>query len=90
MKDEDMKNNAKAIINAADKYSVVNLKLEAEASLVSKAAFTVDNVLDFLLCADGMSCALLKEATMDFLVKNRGEVQKKASLMMDLLAVGSI
>ena len=91
--DEVMKNNAKAIINAADKYNVVNLKLEAEASLVSTTAFTVDNAKELLLYADEMSCALLKEAAMDFLVKNSGEAQKMSfgdlvpgNLMTDLFA----
>lgn len=89
----DLKDNAKAYIDAADKYNVVHLKLEAEATLVSSTEFTIDNVMDLLLYADNKNCALLKETAIKFLVKNRSEVQKKLSfdnvpghLMMDLLA----
>ena len=62
--------NAKEIVDAADKYEVVGLKLEAEASLVAPTTFTMENVMDNLLYADSNNCALLKEAVMDFLVKN--------------------
>ena len=89
----DLKDSAKTYIDAADKYNIVNLKLEAEASLVSTTAFTVENVLEFLLYADEKNCALLKEKAMDFLVKNRIEAHKQLSfvsvpsyLMGDMLA----
>ena len=52
----------------------------------------MDNVMDNLLFADSKNCALLKEAAMDFLVKNRTEAVQKlsfenapGSLMSDLL-----
>ena len=93
-KDEDLKKNAQAIIDAADKYGAIYLKLEAEASLVSTTDFTIDNVKDLLLYADERNCALLKEAAMDFLVKNKDEVLENVTfgglvlgdLMTDLLA----
>ena len=39
--DADMKSHAKEIIDAADKYGVVDLKLEAEASLVRATTFNM-------------------------------------------------
>jgi hypothetical protein len=65
---------AKEIMDAADKYSIVNLKLEAEAAYVNSTTITADNVMDNLLYADAKNCALLKEAVMDFLADNGGEV----------------
>lgn len=91
--DADMKSHAKEIIDAADKYGVVDLKLEAEASLVRATTFNMENLLDLLLFADSKNCALLKEAAMDYMVDNKGEVRKKISfndapgaLIIDVLA----
>jgi hypothetical protein len=77
--DNDMKSHAKEIIDAADRYGVVDLKLAAEACLVKTTAFSIDNLLDLLLYADSKNCALLKEAAMDFMLENKGEVRKKVS-----------
>ena len=89
----DMKSHAKDIIDAADRYGVVDLKLEAEACLVKKTTFSMENLLDLLLFADSKNCALLKEAAMDFIVENKGEVRKNISfndapgaLISDVLA----
>ncbi|KAL7523526.1 hypothetical protein ACHAWF_000553, partial [Thalassiosira exigua] len=41
---DDLKLHAKELIDAADKYGVVNLKLEAEAWYVKTTEFTFDNV----------------------------------------------
>mmetsp|Transcript_25467 Transcript_25467/g.37919 ORF Transcript_25467/g.37919 Transcript_25467/m.37919 type:complete len:426 (+) Transcript_25467:37-1314(+) len=67
---EDLKAHAKSIIDAADKYSIVNLKLEAEAAYVKSTKITMDNAIDNLLYADSMNCAFLKEVVMDFLAEN--------------------
>ena len=77
--DEDMKDNAKDIIDAADKYGIVGLKLEAEASLVNFTTITFDNAIDNLLYADSKNCALLKEAILDFIAENRTESPKRLS-----------
>jgi hypothetical protein len=92
--ENDMKLHAREIIDAADKYGVVNLKLEAEASFVVGATFTIENVLELLLYAESKNLALLKEATMDYILENKSEVFKILSfadnipvaLMRDLLA----
>ena len=76
---DDLKVNAKDIIDAADKYGVVGLKLEAEATLVITTTMTMENVMDNLLYSDAKNCALLKEAVMDFLLDNADEAIKKLS-----------
>ena len=87
-----MKSHAKELIDAANFYGVVSLKLEAEATYVQSTTITMDNVVDCLLYADAKNCALLKEAAMDFLVKNGGEAAERLSfddipsyMMKDLL-----
>jgi hypothetical protein len=77
--DDDMKLQSKEIIDAANRYGVVNLKLEAEARFVRDTTFTMENVVEYLLYADSMNCALLKEAAMDFLLENSDEVAEKLS-----------
>jgi len=90
--DEELKANAKDLIDAADKFGIVSLKLEAEACYVKTATLTIDNMLDNLLYADSKNCALLKEAVMDFIVENRDDIIGKVSfdnipgsMMTDLL-----
>jgi hypothetical protein len=93
LSEDDMKSHAKEIIDAADKYGVVNLKLEAEASFVVGTTFTIENVMELLLYAESKNCALLKEASMDYIVENKAEVITMLSfadmvpgtLMRDLL-----
>jgi hypothetical protein len=72
--DDDMTLHTKEIIDAANRYGVVNLKLEAEALFVRDTLLTVENVMEHLLYADSMNCALLKEVAMDFLFENSSEV----------------
>jgi hypothetical protein len=93
---DDMKSHAREIIDAADKYGVINLKLEAEANLVEATTFTIENVMELLLYADSKNLALLKEAAMDFIVGNKLEVIDKLSfatapgaLITDVLAAMS-
>ena len=94
--EEELKSHAKDIIDAADKYSIVNLKLEAEAAYVQSTDISFDNAMDILLYADSRNCALLKEAVMDFLADNHLEAAANISftdcpghVMKDLLvAVG--
>lgn len=85
--------DAREILDAANRYGIIDLKLEAEAYLVKSTVFSIDNLLDLLLYADSQNCALLKEAAMDFMLENRGEVLKKVlfhdapgSLLSDFLA----
>eukprot|EP00984_Skeletonema_dohrnii_P018070 scaffold8351_cov93-Skeletonema_dohrnii-CCMP3373.AAC.4 len=93
---KEMNAHSKDIINAADKYSIVNLKLEAEAAYVTSTKITMDNAMDNLLYADALNLALLKEVVMDFLAENSEEVTEKMSfadvpghVMKDLLVAFS-
>ncbi len=76
---EELKTHAKDIIDVADKYSIVNLKLEAEAVYVEITKLTFDNAIDNLLYADSRNCALLKEAVMNFLADNHREAAANIS-----------
>ena len=77
--EEEYVDNERDIINAADKYGVTNLKLKAEVWYVKNTKITIDNVIDTLLYAHAMSCALLKESVMDFIVENKREVLQRVS-----------
>ena len=93
--EDDMKANARDIIDAADRYGVVNLKLEAEASYVNSTTITVSNLMNQLHYAVSKNCALLQEAVMDYILENGSEVLKGitfdeipggSSLFVDLIA----
>ena len=76
---QDLEANARPLINAADKYGIVNLKLEAEAYYVKSTTLTIDNMLDNLLYADSKNLALLKEAVMEYVVENGEDIVGKVS-----------
>ena len=76
---EELETNAKDIINACDKYGIVNLKLEAEAHYVKSNEITMENMMDNLLYADSKNLALLKEAVMDYIVANKRNIMGKVS-----------
>lgn len=79
LSDEELKNNAKDIINACDHYGLVHLKLEAETFYVKSTTITMDNMMDNLLFADFKNLALLKEVVMDFIVANKGDIMGNVS-----------
>ena len=90
---EDLQSSAKAIIEAADRFGIVNLKLEAEACYVDTVEMTLDNIIEVVTYADSKNLALLKEHCMDFLsCADKVEVAEKVSfddmpsrLMKDLM-----
>jgi hypothetical protein len=88
----DIMSNVWDIIKAADKFGVINLKLEAEAYVVPAIVFTIKNVKEILIYAESKNLALLKEAAMDYIMRNKADVIKKISftdapgtLMNDML-----
>jgi hypothetical protein len=94
--EKDMKSHVREIIDAADKYGVVSLKLESEANLVEGTTFTIENVMELLLYAESKNLALLKETAMDYIVDNKTQVIEKLSfanapgtLVTDVLAAMS-
>ena len=80
---DDLKANAREIVDAANKYGIVTLKLAAEACLVRSTEIDVANAMDLLLYADAKNCALLKEAVMDFIVENKLEVLERGVSLRD-------
>ena len=80
VKEQDFKSYAKSIIDAADRFGVVGLKLETEAWLVKSNTINIENMMDNLLYAESKNCALLKESVMDFIIENSVEVAKKVAL----------
>jgi len=78
--EENLRQNAKEIIEAADRFGVVNLKLEAEACYVDTVELTLDNIIGVVSYADSKNLALLKERCMDFLSSaDKIEVARKVS-----------
>lgn len=63
---EDAKKHGKQLINAANKYELVDLKMSIENILVGECVMTKDNVSDYILFADSQSCPLLKEYAIAF------------------------
>jgi len=51
----------KDLIDTANRYGLVDLKEEAEYSLVESLVVNMHNVVDWILFADAKMCALLKE-----------------------------
>ena len=78
--DDVLKTHFKDIIDAADRYGIVLLKLEAEAWYAKETTIEVDTMMEHLLYADAKNCALLKEAVMDFIIENGVEILEKVSL----------
>jgi hypothetical protein len=79
IEDAKMKLHPKEIIDAADLYGVVNLKLDAEVRFVEATIFTMENVLDHLEYAESMNLALLIETAMKFIVENKIEAPNTLS-----------
>ena len=77
--DKEFNGNARDIMNAADKYGIVPLKLEAEVYYVKSTTITLENMIDNLLYADCKNLALLKESVMDYIVANKNDIIGKVS-----------
>jgi len=61
-------------IDTADKFGVINLKIEAEVRYVRAEALTVDNVVESLLYADSKNCSYLKEQAIKYIMEHPTEV----------------
>lgn len=70
----NLQKNMIEMIEVANKYGAVNLKLKAEAQYIKSSTFTTFDMMDHLLFADSMSCEALKEAVLDFIAKNRDKI----------------
>lgn len=95
---EFLKKHARDVLDAADKFSIVTLKLEAEAAYLKATKVNLDNAVDVLLYAEAKNCALLKEFVLDFFLENDNQgIDKKISvdsvpghLMKDLIVFMSV
>lgn len=77
MTDKDLNENAKEIIDARDKYGIVNFKLEAEAWYVKSTTISVENLREHLLFADDKNCAQIKE---DLLLRTGPKCMRSCAL----------
>jgi speckle-type POZ protein len=66
---EELQNEAPDLLDVALCFDCKGLKLAAEAELV-ESGITVDTAADMILIADGKTCALLKEAAIEFFASN--------------------
>eukprot|EP00986_Skeletonema_menzelii_P013433 scaffold7822_cov131-Skeletonema_menzelii.AAC.2 len=77
--DGEIKTHARDFINAANKYAIINLKLEAEVLYVESTKITMDNAMENLLFASAVNLALLKEVVMDYLAEHHEEAVRSLS-----------
>lgn len=68
-----LENEGETIIRTADRFGCTGLKLAAEAELAT-ACITKENAAELILFADATNCVMLKEAAMDYFVKNPQDV----------------
>jgi hypothetical protein len=71
---EELKSEARDLIDVANRFGCKGLKLWAEAELV-ESGITVDTAADLILIGDAKNCALLKEAAVDFFAANAKSVR---------------
>ena len=76
----EWKDCSKDLIEAADKYGLSNLKIEAEGWYVNHLIFTAGDAVEALTYATDKNCFLLKEAAINFIVANASDVL--ATLLM--------
>ncbi len=72
----DWQNHSKELMDAADRFGLIHLRLEAEAWFVKFKSITSENALDLLQYAHAKTLPLLQEALMKYLVNNKIKAQK--------------
>lgn len=78
---DEWQRNSESILNAACKYGFNTLKSEAEVWYLKYVQFTVDNVIDVFLKADGNNCAILRQAAKKYMAENGKEVVASQSFV---------
>ena len=71
--------SGKTLIDAANRFGVIGFKLAVESMLVENRPMTVDNVIEWLLFADAMTCPLLMEHATSYFVARAADVIKSES-----------
>ena len=69
---------AMELLDAANRFGVVGLKLLAESKVV-QSDISIETASDLILYADAKDCALLKEKVVDYFVANAEHIRKTAS-----------
>ena len=87
---DTIRKNGMKIIEAADKFGVIPLKLAIETELVRNLLIKRFNVTNYLIFAEAKTCSLLKEAAMSYFVTRatdllNSETREKLSESPDLL-----
>ena len=75
----EWKSNAKTILTAASKYGFNKLKYDAEVWYAKSLQFTLENVIDVFLEADGSNCVILREAAKKYMCEHAEEVLNSES-----------
>jgi speckle-type POZ protein len=92
---EELLNEARELLDVANRFGCKGLKLLAEAELVD-SGITVDTAVDLVLLGDAKNCALLKEAAIDFFAANPtsvmsssgwGNIRESVTLVTELMEV---
>ena len=73
--------HAMDIIDAANYFGVVGIKLEAEAMFVASRSITAENVVEYILFADAKECALLKEYAVSVFTARLKDVMNSESFL---------
>jgi len=76
---DTIRKNGMKIIEAADKFGVIPLKLAIETELVRNLVITAKNVTDSLIFAESKTCSLLKEAAMSYFVFRSADLLNSAT-----------
>ena len=67
---------AKELIDGANKYELVDLKMAVENMLVQECIINKENVADYIVFADAQCCALLKEYAISYFALHAKEILK--------------
>ena len=90
---EFMANDAQSFVRLGDRFGCVRLKLAAESYLASEG-FTVQNLAELILFADGHNFSLLKDSAIEYFVEHSvdviqsegfGMIQESTTIMTELM-----
>lgn len=77
---QDILHSGKALIEAADKFELISLKLKVEDELVTNRVIDATNAIDYYMFADAKTCPLLKEYAAAFISSHARDVLNSESV----------
>ena len=77
---QDILHSGKALIEAADKFELISLKLKVEDELVTNRVIDATNAIDYYMFADAKTCPLLKEYAAAFISSHVRDVLNSESV----------